>query len=214
MAPGVAAHEIPEIAVRPDMVTRVLLFGDQPLPLQLRRRAANELDAFDDRVQVLSLCIVALLEIPEIDAGGLAWIRRAQGHLAGPVARVRLEDRPGEIVEMIGDRPRVPWKISLELPEHRHAVKIGERARGSGAGHHAEDHAVARIDVRTPVGPVTVLGIPLGKLGRREDLPVVEVHAVHHADLVAILEVPSHTWEIHPDGDAVALPRLARPDPG
>src|SRR6185436_20912616 len=98
MTPGVGADEVAELGVRPHVLARHLLLGDEPRPPEIGVDAADDLDAGDDRVEVLPRRVAALVEVAKVDVRRLPRVGGAERHLARPVAGVRLEDCPRQVV--------------------------------------------------------------------------------------------------------------------
>src|SRR6266850_641510 len=90
MAPRGVPYVIPQLLVALPGVARLLLLGNQPFGLELRRKLAHESYADDDRIEILSRLIAALLEIMKIDQRRVARVGRAQRDLAAAVLRMRL----------------------------------------------------------------------------------------------------------------------------
>ena len=208
------AHEVPQARRR----TARAAPGSSSSAMSPSRRsrrgdAPSELDARDDRVQILARRVVALLEVAEVDVRRVARIGRAQGHLAGAVAGVGLEDRPREVVEALGDGLRVAGKVALELRQQAEAEEIRE-ARAPARS--ARSPRGSRRWSRTPrvAGSPTrrCCGSPRANRAPSSTFQCSKAIRLHHADLVAVLEVPAHAGQLHADLDAVALavPRAAR----
>ena len=92
--------------------------------------------------------VVALVEVAEPDVGGVARIGRPQQHAAGPVDRVRLEDRPGEHVGLLGERAGVAGEVAGELRRQPEDEQVGVGQLGPRAADDPEQRPVGRVDAR------------------------------------------------------------------
>src|ERR1700676_3208118 len=90
---------------------------------------------------------------------------------------------------MLREERRVTGKIAAEKAYQREAEEIGHRLSGNGSLDHREHSAVGGVDALSAVGPLPILRIALGKFGAFQNFPRIEIHAVDHTDLVAILEI-------------------------
>ena len=208
VAPGVGAHELAQLLVRPDRLAGDELGGGHARAV---RHPPHELDAPHDRVEILVAAGAALVEVAEVDVGHLRRIGRPQRDRPGRVARVGLQDRPGEDVSLAVEVARVAGVVALEArgkPEHEEV----------GPGHDRDDGAVARVRAL----PVPPLGeAPVARLavhGRGEAAPVEQGEPVvaklaHDAHLVAVLEVRADAGQVDTNRDPVRLELLARADP-
>ena len=125
MPPCVLAHEVLEFVIRLPVLAGLLLFGDQTLLLEPPRQPADEVNARDDRIEVIAALVAAFLEIFEIDLRRVARIGAVQSNLARVILRVRLEDRPGEIIVMFDDKARIAGELTSEVRDQGHAEEIG-----------------------------------------------------------------------------------------
>jgi hypothetical protein len=97
MTPRLAAHEIGDVARRPNGRSGNDLLGAHSPEAPIERPC--ELDAGDNRVEIVARSIVPFFEIVEGDVGRIARIGAPQ---ANRVVRVCLQDRPGEMVLLHG----------------------------------------------------------------------------------------------------------------
>jgi hypothetical protein len=74
MAPCDTAHEIHQLLIAPKRITGLLLGSNQSALLELCGQLANKANSGDDRLQILSSGIAALIEIVEIYERGVARI--------------------------------------------------------------------------------------------------------------------------------------------
>lgn len=88
-----------------------LLGGNDALIDQRLRHLAHELDPGNDRADVVAAGVIALVEVFEVDVGWIAWIGRAQAHVAGGIVGVSLEDGPGEVIEILREERRVAGEM-------------------------------------------------------------------------------------------------------
>src|SRR5216684_4813590 len=127
------------------MLSGQFFFRDEPLFFQVRRQAADKLDAVDDRIQVLTLRIAALLEVAEVDVRHIAGVRGTQGYLARAVARMRFEYRPSQIVEVLGYQRRIAGKITAKHAQQGETEQIGERSLRRGSLDYRQTRSVGHI---------------------------------------------------------------------
>src|SRR5262249_19082604 len=199
VAPGIVLDEIAQLVARAYLRAGHDLVEDARGP---PRDLAHELDAGDDAVKVVLPGAVAVVEISEIDARRVVRLLRLQPYAAGGVVGVALEDVPGE--ERAAASPRgIAGAIAGEM--------AGDRAQ--------EQIRVVRADMRTlddrgdrAVGGVEAVAVlPLGELGiAAAQLRVAQqlerlLHAMHDADLVAVLEVLADAWQRDLDIDLDVL---------
>src|SRR6266851_2117066 len=171
------------------MLSGQFFFRDETLFFQVRRQAADKLDAVDDRIQVLTLRIAALLEVAEVDVRHIAGVRGTQGYLARAVARMRFEYRPSQIVEVLGYQRRIAGKITAKHAQQGETEQIGERSLRRGSLDDSEARSVGRVHSSTSAGPLSIHRIAPAIVCARKHSPVIEVHAVDDADFVTILQV-------------------------
>ena len=93
----------------------------------------HELDALHDGLQIDAVLVVALREVTEVDERRVARVVGAEVQLARGVVRVRLEDRPGEIVAVLWELGRVAGRIAAERAEQREAEEVRQRPLRKGA---------------------------------------------------------------------------------
>src|SRR4029078_9104258 len=96
VAPGVVADERAQLLGRGEVRARELL--PRPDVDVLGHHPADELHAGDKRLQVLAVRVASLAEVAEVDLGRVPRVGGAETNRAGSVPRVRLQDRPGELV--------------------------------------------------------------------------------------------------------------------
>src|SRR5260370_8070441 len=127
------------------MLSGQFFFCDEPLFFQVRRQAADKLDAVDDRIQVLALRVAALLEVAEVDVRHIARVGGTQGYLARAVVRMRFEYRPSQIVEVLGYQRRIAGKITAKHTQQGETEQIGDRALRPGSLHYRQPPPLAHI---------------------------------------------------------------------
>src|ERR1700730_13047406 len=67
VSPRPSPHIVLQLFVALACVARLFFFGDQPLSFQLCRQSAHKAYPGHHRVEILSRCVAALLEIMEVD---------------------------------------------------------------------------------------------------------------------------------------------------
>src|SRR5450631_327043 len=90
---------------------------------------------------------------------------------------------------MLREERRVTGKIAAEKAEQREAEEIRHWLSGNGSLDHGEHGAVGSVHSLSAIGPLLILRIALGEFGAFQNFPRVEIHAVDHTDLVAILQI-------------------------
>src|ERR1043165_6911390 len=216
MPPGVVLDELGDLPGTAHVLARQLLLGDESPLAQLRGQAAHELDGLDDRLEVLHAFVRPLGQVAEVDLGRVARIGRLQPHRARAVLRVRLEDGPGEVVQLLREEPRVAGEVAFEQAEKRKDEEVGEGTLGQRLLDHCDHRAVRRVDagpLRLPLGVLRIAGRELGALQHR---PFLELHPVDDGDFVAVLQVRADARQVDEalDIDVLMLEVLPRPDAG
>src|SRR6266851_223784 len=196
------------------MLSGQFFFCDEPLFFQVRRQAADKLDAVDDRIQVLALRVAALLEVAEVDVRHIARVGGTQRYLARAVARMRFEYRPSQIVEVLGYQRRIAGKITAKHAQQGETEQIGERALRRGSLDYRQARSVGHIYSCASACPLLIHWIASTVFGALEHSPVIEAHAVDDADFVTILQVLPDAGELRSHLDPITLQDVAGPDPG
>src|SRR6266851_5730109 len=196
------------------MLSGQFFFRDEPLFFQVRCQTADKLDAVDNRIQVLTLCIAALLEVAEVDVRHIARVGGTQGYLARAVARMRFEYRPSQIVEVLGYQRRIAGKITAKHTQQGETEQIGERALRRGSLDYRQARSVGHIYSCASACPLLIHWIASTVFGALEHSPVIEVHTVDDADFVTILQVLADAGQFRSHLDPIALQDVSRPDPG
>src|SRR5260370_14508930 len=211
MAPGIVSHKGPQSLPRVHITSGCLFFVEQVLSLEGRGHSPDERDTVHNSVEIL---IVPFFERVEIDRRGVTRVRRPKRDCTGSIAGVAFQYHPGEIVEVLREGSGVSRMIPFELGEQRHAEKIGRTFSDGRSPEDGEYAAVCGIHAAPAGVPLPVLWIISRKLRVLVDVPRRELHAVHDANLVAVLQIPSYTRQIHPQRDAEAFEYMARSDAG
>src|SRR5277367_2331462 len=102
MPPGMRADVVSQLIVGLNLLTRQLFFGNDAALSQPFGQPPGEIDSVNNRVEVFTTVGRALLKVSEIDLRRIARIGGSQLHLASAVVGMRLQNRPGEIVEILG----------------------------------------------------------------------------------------------------------------
>src|SRR6266851_791827 len=196
------------------MLSGQFFFRDEPLFFQVRCQTADKLDAVDNRIQVLTLRIAALLEVAKIYGWHITGVRGTQGYLARAVVRMRFEYRPSQIVEVLGYQRRIAGKITAKHAQQGETEQIGERSLRRGSLDYRQTRAVGHIYSCASACPLLIHWIASIVFGALEHSPVIEVHPVDDANFVAILQVLPDAGELRSHLDPITLQHVARPDPG
>src|SRR5579864_2077148 len=104
---------------------------------------------------------------------------------------------------MIDHGTGILGKISTEWGEQRHAEQVGQWACVFGASEQRQQGAVGGIHACAQALPFGELWIPSAKGRTLVEVPSGELHAIHHADFVAVLQVRSHSRQRYAYLDAV-----------
>src|SRR5262245_537393 len=206
--PGIVAHELLQRLAIVLVLAGQLLLSD--VRTKMRGERADELDAADDRVEILGAAARAFFEVMEIDQRRIAGIGRSQRDGAAPILGVGLEDRPGEIVAA-PDQVAMAWEVALESAEERKHEEIRYRPLGPRTLDHHERGTVRGIDAALPLLPCGVALIAAPEFGSFQHFPV-PLEAVDDTDLVAILEIFADPGPVDAHRDLVALKLVLRAD--
>src|SRR5579864_4378980 len=196
------------------MLPGQFFFRDEPLFFQIRRQATDKLDAVDNRIQVLTLSVAALLEVAEVDVRHIARIGGTQGYLARAVVRMRFEYRPRQIVEVLGYQGRIGGKVTAKHAQQGETEQVGERTLRHGSLDYRQTRSVGHIYSSASGCPLLIDWIASTVLGVFEHSPVIEAHAVDDADFVPILQVLADAGQFRSHLDPIALQDVTGPDPG
>src|SRR5216683_6469878 len=196
------------------MLSGQFFFRDEPLFFQVRCQTADKLDAVDNRIQVLTLRIAALLEVAKIYGWHITGVRGTQGYLARAIVRMRLEYRPCQIVQVLGYQRRIGGKVTAKHAQQSETEQVGERALRRGSLDYRQARSVGHIYSRASACPLLINWIASIVFGALEHSPVIEAHAVDDADFVTILQVLADAGQFRSHLDPMALQDVARPDPG
>src|SRR5713226_1631431 len=115
------------------MLSGQFFFRDEPLFFQVRCQTADKLDAVDNRIQVLTLRIAALLEVAKIYGWHITGVRGTQGYLARAIVRMRFEYRPCQIIQVLGYQRRIGGKVTAKHAEQSETEQVGERSLRLGS---------------------------------------------------------------------------------
>lgn len=136
MTPGFVADEAAQILAAASLLTGYELALDQRLEALVH--APGELDAVDDRVEVLAAAVVvALLEVAKRDPRCVAWVGRPQARGTGAVVGVRLEHPPRKPVEVLSEVVGVAGVVTAKRDRQREDEEIrvdAGRARAPEVG--------------------------------------------------------------------------------
>src|SRR5262249_15888872 len=121
MAPRCASDEIFKLLITLSL-TRLFLLLQEIMTTQRRGQPADEMNALEQSLYVL---ISAFFERMEIDVRQVSGIPRPQCYLSRPVSRVPLQDRPGQLLQILPKLPCVSWVVALKMCQQCHAKKIG-----------------------------------------------------------------------------------------
>src|SRR5712692_8138301 len=195
------------------MLSGQFFFRDEPLFFQVRCQTADKLDAVDNRIQVLTLCIAALLEVAKIYGWHITGVRGPQGNLARAVVRMRFEYRPRQIVEVLGYQRRIGGKVTTKHAQQGETEEIGKRPLRRGSADYRQARSVSHIYSRASACPLLIHRIASIVFGALEHSPVIEVHAVDDPDFVTILQIFADAGQFRSHLDPIALQDVTRPDP-
>src|SRR6266851_8198136 len=196
------------------MLSGQFFFRDEPLFFQVRCQTADKLDAVDNRIQVLTLRIAALLEVAKIYGWHIARVGGTQGYLARAVVRMRFEYRPCQIVQVLGYQRRIGGKVTAKHAEQGETEQIGERSLRRGSLDYRQARSVGHIYSRASACPLLIHWIASTVFGALEHSPVIEVHPVDDANFVAILQVLPNPGQSRPNLNPKPFKNFARPNPG
>ena len=112
MAPG-SIHDIfVNILRRGDILSREHFSHIHKLAIE---RVTSKTNSLRDRLQIRLVVAATGIEVVEDDVRHIEGIGRAQRHRSGGVARVSLENRPGEPVVALGDVDAVIGEVAAEV---------------------------------------------------------------------------------------------------
>ena len=121
-----------------------------------------------------------------------------------------LEDCPSQIIGLVHLGRGVAGEVAAEQAEERKAEEVGERALGLRFQDRRQYRPVAGIEALAPVRPFLIGAIAVGEGEPFQDFPMVEAHAIDHADLIAVLQVLAHSGQFDPHRNAEWLQHHAR----
>ncbi|PMB72600.1 hypothetical protein BM221_000014 [Beauveria bassiana] len=176
---------------------------------------ARDADGLVHGLQVPGVVAAARVKVVVRDVGHVERVGGAQAHGAGIVARVRLEDGPGEDVVVLGDVDAVLREVAAKVdgPAKEKVVVLAILRDGALVEHgHGEAVGRERAAVAKPrILPLVQTGIALAVEAKRAALERRKVlgHLALHVDLVVVLQVAAHAGQVDDDGDIERLELLA-----
>ena len=139
MSPRRVADIFAKLIVRLDALSRRLLDINQAESLEVRGHLTCKLDTTDDRVQILTFIRRPFLEVAEVDLRGIKRVAGTQSYLSCAIVGMRLQNRPCEVVQMLGEFAGIPRIVPIEFPQQGHAKKIGQWPLGGRAVEECQD---------------------------------------------------------------------------
>src|SRR5262249_38636361 len=181
------------------------------------RDLSHEFNTGHDRIEVIAIGVIALIEIAKVDVRGLAGIRRFQQHPAGGVLCVRLENDPREII-LCAAVFAVLRMVAGEITGNSEQVKVRIGLAMTRSLDDRDDRAVGGVEPMA-VAPFAVFGIVFkgGIIGLERSIPKdfeLGSHLVNHADFIAVLEVLADAGQRNGDLNVVSPELTWRADAG
>src|SRR3954447_18627814 len=217
MSPRVVANPFGKVVVV-DSRAREKLAPDLEV---LRVHAPDEFHRLHDRREVLTVGIVAILEVAKVNAGRFEWILAFQSDRAGVVVRMRLNDGPGERGFSRNDQLRVAGVIAVEVAGKSEDEEVGRiRLARVRLQDHRRHRAARRVDAFA-AKPVLERRIGWISGERRSERGALEhcvamFHFRDDSDLVTVLQIAADAGPVDKalDADLRIFQMLLRADSG